>query len=120
MPWGELPRSTGGSRELGQMGMGAGGGWGLGVRYLLSPDQDFGIDSGPDAGKAMGLAFFPVAQIPHHMVLLSQASESYHLRASLGFRARVGNYSRGPNPIPLGSLQSCTKVSSYLFPPSLP
>lgn len=93
-------------------------GWGLGIRNLLSPSQDFGIDSGPDAGKAMGLAFFPVAWIPHHMALLSQASESYHLRASLGFRARFENYSRGPNPIPLGSLQSCTKVSLYLFPPS--
>lgn len=42
-------------RELRQSGWG--GHWvegGMGTRNLLCPGQDFGIDSGPDAGKAMG------------------------------------------------------------------
>lgn len=94
-------------------------GWGLGIRYLLSPDQDFGIDSGPDAGKAVGLAAFPVAQIPHHRALLSQASESYHLRASLGFRARVGNLQPQAKSYPTGF--SAKLYKGELLPlPSLP
>ena len=65
-------------------------GRGLGLRNLLSPGQDFGIGSGPDAGRAVDLAFFPMAEIPHHSGLPFAGFESYHLRASLGFRAGVG------------------------------
>lgn len=81
--WRSLGRTgqTGGGRKLGR---------GLGLRNLLSPGQDFGINSGPDAGGAADLAFFPVAEIPHHSGLPFTGFESYHLRASLGFRAGVG------------------------------
>lgn len=81
--WRSLWRTgqTGGGRKLGR---------GLGLRNLLSPGQDFGINSGPDAGGAVDLACFPVAEIPHHSGLPFTGFESYHLRASLGFRAGVG------------------------------
>lgn len=57
----------GGGGALGPTG--GGGEWdsegeGQGSRHLLRPAQDFGIDSGPDAGKAVGLAVFPVARVP--------------------------------------------------------
>ena len=81
--WGSLWRTgqTGGGHKLGR---------GLGLRSHLSPGQDFGINSGPDAGRAVDLAFFPVAEIPHHSGLPFTGFESYHLRASLGFRVGVG------------------------------
>ena len=95
-------------------------GRGLGIGNLLSPGQDFGIDSGPDADEAVALASFPVARIPPPHGPPFIGFEQSRWRAALGFRAGVRPLQpRGHILSHLFLYRAMCKVEPCLFPSCL-